>query len=83
MPNIKLMTADDDTGFAPADHTHTAEDVGAATPEYVDNAVKGLATEKYVSDSLANVKIPMTVSQTDITAGTTELADGALYLVYE
>jgi hypothetical protein len=51
-------------------HNVTAEQIGAVTASYVDNA-------------LANVKIPMTVSQTDITAGVTELPDGALYLVIE
>lgn len=51
-------------------HEVTAEQIGAATTEYVDNAV-------------ANVKIPMIVSTEDITAGVTELPEGTLYLVIE
>lgn len=51
-------------------HNVTAEQIGAVTASYVDNA-------------LANVKIPMIISQTDITAGVTELPDGMLYMVYK
>ena len=69
LDNDISLTASD-IGARPDTWMPTASNVGAYTKEEVDNA-------------LANVKIPLTASTNDITAGVTELADGALYLVYE
>lgn len=57
---------------------HDYDIFGEHNTESLATAVQSLIDENKIA-----AKTQMTVSQTDITAGTTELADGALYLVYE
>lgn len=54
-------------GAAKANHTHTAGDVGAAEASHTHT----------LSD------LPITYGTADLTAGSSQLSTGAIYLVYE